>query len=267
MKRLRTRYFAQVKAEGRKFTALTSYDTMSARLFDEAGIDLLLVGDSAANVVHGHETTLPITLDEMISMASAVVRSTRRAFVVVDLPFGSYEESPAQALAASVRVMKESGAQAIKIEGGVEMADTIRTIVAAGIPVCAHVGFTPQSEHALGGYVVQGRGDAADELRKDAQAVADAGAFAVVIEMVPATIATEVTKQLTIPVIGIGAGNGTDGQILVWTDAFGMNPGGRMPRFVRQYANLGEQLLQAAQAYRADVESGAFPNSDESFED
>lgn len=265
MKRLRTRYFTQAKAQGQAFTALTSYDTMSARIFDAAGIDLLLVGDSAANVVFGHDSTLPITLDEMIAMAAAVVRSTRRAFVVVDLPFGSYEAGPAQALESAVRVMKETGAQAVKLEGGVELAQTVSALVAAGIPVCAHVGFTPQAEHALGGYVVQGRGDAAQALLADASAVADAGAFAVVLEMVPAEVAKRVTEQLRVPTIGIGAGNATDGQILVWTDAFGFNDGSAGPKFVRQYASLGAELLSAAQQYRLDVESRAFPNADESF--
>ena len=267
MKRLRTRYFAQAKAEGRKFTALTSYDTMTAQIFDEAGIDFLLVGDSAANVVLGHTTTLPITLDEMITFASAVVRSTQRTFVVVDLPFGTYEESPSQALAAAVRVMKETGAQAVKLEGGVEMAPTIKRVVDAGIPVCGHIGFTPQSEHALGGYVVQGRGDAAQQLLDDATAVATAGAFAVVLEMVPSEIATRVTNEVPIPTIGIGAGNGTDGQVLVWQDAFGFRAGGKTPRFVRQYADLGAQLLEGARRYREDVEKGDFPAAAESFKD
>lgn len=265
MKRLRTRYFAQAKAEGRTFSALTSYDTMTARIFDEAGIDLLLVGDSAANVVYGHASTLPVTLENMISLASAVVRSTERAFVVVDLPFGSYEQGPQQALAAAVRIMKETGAHAVKLEGGRLAAPTIRALVQAGIPVCAHIGFTPQSEHALGGYVVQGRGDAAQTLRDDATAVAEAGAFAVVLEMVPADLARDITAGVSIPTIGIGAGNGTDGQILVWTDAFGFHTRSHAPKFVRQYADLGAHLLRAAREYRTDVEARTFPNESESF--
>ncbi|SQG63862.1 3-methyl-2-oxobutanoate hydroxymethyltransferase [Corynebacterium renale] len=265
MQRLRTRYFSTAKAQGRPFTALTSYDTMSARIFDEAGIDLLLVGDSAANVVFGHASTLPVTLDEMISLASAVVRSTQRAFVLVDLPFGSYEEGAHQALRSAARVMKESGAHGVKLEGGAECAPTIRALVAAGIPVCAHIGFTPQSEHALGGYVVQGRGEAAQSLIQDATAVAEAGAFAIVLEMVPADIAGQVTQSVSVPTIGIGAGNATDGQILVWTDAFGFNAGAKTPKFVRQYADLGDQLLAAAREYKADVENHTFPNQSESF--
>ena len=225
---------------------------------------MLLVGDSAANVVLGRETTLSISTDEMIILAKAVTSAAKRALVIVDLPFGSYEVSEQQAVESAVRVMKETGAAAVKIEGGVEMASTIRRIVDAGVPVCGHIGFTPQSEHALGGAVIQGRGAGADKLIADAHAVQAAGAFAVVLEMVPAEVATEVTKQLTIATIGIGAGNGTDGQVLVWQDAFGFNRG-RKPRFVREYATLGDQLLDAARAYASDVDSGVFPGEAESY--
>ncbi len=239
---------------------------MTAAVFDEAGIDLLLVGDSLANVVLGRETTLSLTMEEMIPLTRAVVEATSRSFVVVDLPFGSYEESPAQALRSAVRMLKETGAQAVKIEGGKEIAPTISALVAAGIPVCAHIGFTPQSVHALGGFVVQGRGEAAGPLLADAQAVATAGAFAVVLEMVPAELAAQVTKEVSIPTIGIGAGNACDGQILVWTDAFGMGAG-KTPRFVRQYADLRTVLSDAARAYATDVAERKFPNEAESFSD
>ncbi|MDK6259309.1 3-methyl-2-oxobutanoate hydroxymethyltransferase [Corynebacterium frankenforstense] len=265
-RRVRTRHLAQAKAQGTKITALTSYDALTAAIFDEAGIDLLLVGDSAANVVLGQDSTLGITLEEMITMARAVAGAAKRAFVVCDLPFGSYEESDAQAVASSVRLMKETGVAAVKIEGGVEMAPTIRRIVDAGIPVVAHIGYTPQSEHALGGHVVQGRGDAAERLLADAAAVTEAGACAVVLEMVPAELAARVTAEVAIPTIGIGAGAGCDGQILVWTDAFGLGRG-RAPRFVRRFAQLGEDLLAAARTYADEVEAGTFPAAAESFED
>lgn len=261
---MRTRHFAQAKAEGRKISCLTSYDALTAAIFDEAGIDLLLVGDSAANVVLGQKSTLSITTDELITMSRAVAGATQRAFVVADLPFGSYEEGPAQALATAVRFMKETDVHGVKLEGGVEVAPTIRTLVDAGIPVVGHIGYTPQSEHALGGHVVQGRGDAAHQVLADARAVQEAGAFAVVLEMVPASVAAEVTSQLDIVTIGIGAGHECDGQILVWTDAFGLGRG-KSPKFVRSYADLGGVLLSAARAYRADVENSAFPSEAESF--
>lgn len=264
--RVRTRHFAQAKAAGHKISALTSYDAMTAAIFDEAGIDLLLVGDSAANVVLGRETTLSVTTEEMITMARAVSGATRRALVVVDLPFGTYEAEERQAVDTAVRFMKETGVAAVKVEGGTEMAGTIRRIVDAGIPVVGHIGFTPQSEHALGGAVIQGRGAAAEKLRADARAVQEAGAFAVVLEMVPAQVATDITAELDIVTIGIGAGNGTDGQVLVWQDAFGLNRG-RTARFVRQYADLGSQLLDAAKHYAADVGNGQFPAAAESYED
>lgn len=262
--KIRTRHFFEAKANGTKISALTSYDALSARIFDAAGVDVLLVGDSAANVVLGRETTLSITLDEMIVLAKAVVVSAKRALVVVDLPFGTYEVSPNQAVETAIRVMRETGAAAVKIEGGVEMAGTIRRIVDAGIPVVGHVGYTPQSEHSLGGHVVQGRGASSGKLIADARAIQQAGAFAVVLEMVPALAAAEVTQDLGIITIGIGAGNGTDGQVLVWQDAFGLNTG-KKPRFVREYATLGADLHTAAQHYIADIHSGAFPAEQESF--
>ncbi|WP_080792664.1 3-methyl-2-oxobutanoate hydroxymethyltransferase [Corynebacterium pacaense] len=262
--RVRTRHFAQAKAAGRKISVLTSYDALTAGIFDEAGIDMLLVGDSAANVVLGRDTTLSATVDEMIILARAVTLAARRALVVVDLPFGSYEVSEEQAVTTAVRIMKETGASAVKIEGGAEIAPTLRRIVDAGIPVCAHIGFTPQSEHALGGHVIQGRGAGAGKVLADAEAVQEAGAFAVVLEMVPAEVAAQVTRSVEIATIGIGAGSATDGQVLVWQDAFGLNRG-RRARFVREYADLGETLLAAARAYDADVASGEFPGEAESY--
>ena len=266
-RRVRVRHFARAKAAGEKITALTAYDVQSAGIFDAAGIDFLLVGDSAANVVYGYDTTLPITIDELIPLAKAVVRGTNRALVVADLPFGSYERSANQALDSAVRFMKETGVQAIKLEGGERMAPVIRHVVDAGIPVMAHIGYTPQSEHGLGGHVVQGRGeDGAAKLLRDARAVQEAGAFAVVLEMVPAEIAAEVTAQLEIATIGIGAGAGCDGQILVWTDMMGLGDG-RVPRFVRQFASLRSVMLEAATAYRDEVRAGTFPAAAESFTD
>jgi len=261
---VRTSTLANFKAEGRKFSCLTSYDSITAGIFDEAGIDVLLVGDSAADNALGYGTTLPITVDEMIPFGRAVASAAKRALVVVDLPFGSYETSTADALATAIRVMKATGAQAVKLEGGVRSAEAIRTIVTAGIPVMGHIGFTPQSVHSLGGFKVQGRGDGAETLLEDARAVEAAGAFAVVLELVPAELADEVTKELSIATIGIGAGNSTDGQILVWTDFAGMHSG-PVRKFVRKYADLRGDLLKAARHYRRDVASGDFPNIDEGF--
>lgn len=264
-KRIRTRHFAQAKAAGHKITALTSYDALTAAIFDAADVDLLLVGDSAANVVLGYQTTLPITMDELIPMARAVASAAQRALVVADLPFGSYENSPEQAWQTASRFMKETNVAAVKLEGGERMAAQIRRLTESGIPVCGHVGFTPQSEHGLGGHVVQGRGAAEEQLLADALAVERAGAFAVVLEMVPADVAQRVTEQLQIPTIGIGAGAGCDGQILVWQDAFGLTTG-RAPRFVRRYADLAGVLGEAARHYVDDVRSGAYPSEAEIYE-
>lgn len=264
-KRIRTRHFAQAKAAGHKITALTSYDALTAAIFDAADVDLLLVGDSAANVVLGYQTTLPITMDELIPMARAVASAAQRALVVADLPFGSYENSPEQAWQTASRFMKETNVAAVKLEGGERMAAQIRRLTESGIPVCGHVGFTPQSEHGLGGHVVQGRGAAEEQLLADALAVERAGAFAVVLEMVPADVAQRVTEQLQIPTIGIGAGAGCDGQILVWQDAFGLTTG-RTPRFVRRYADLAGVLGEAARHYVDDVRSGAYPSEAENYE-
>lgn len=261
---VRTSTLRAFKDAGEKFAVLTSYDSLTAGIFDESGIDVILVGDSAADNALGYSTTLPITLDEMISFGRAVAGSVKRSLVVVDLPFGSYEQSPAHALESALRVMKFTGAGAVKLEGGVRSAAAIKAITDAGIPVMAHIGFTPQSVHGLGGFKVQGRGDDAQKLMNDARAVEEAGAFAVVLELVPAELAKEVTRLLNIPTIGIGAGNDTDGQVLVWTDFAGLH-GGTKRKFVRQYANLRETLSAAASAYRLDVRSGDFPSEAEEF--
>jgi 3-methyl-2-oxobutanoate hydroxymethyltransferase len=264
-KRVRTRHFQNAKENGIKITGLTSYDMLTASIFDEAGIDFLLVGDSAANNVLGYDTTLPVTVDELIPLARAVAGAVKRAFVVADMPFGSYETGPDEALHTAFRFMKETGAHAVKLEGGVRSAEQIERIVSAGIPVMAHIGFTPQSEHGLGGHVIQGRGDGVEQLLADAHAVEDAGAFAVVLEMVPTEAARRVTAELRIPTISVGAGPHTDGQLLVWTDWAGFT-GGRIPKFVKQYANLRKTLSDAVFAYRADVDSGAYPGPEHSFD-
>jgi len=263
--RVRVHHLQQAKERGEKWAMLTAYDTVSASVFEEAGIPVLLVGDSSGNVVLGYSSTVPVTVDDILLMTKAVTRSTTRTLVVADMPFGSYEAGPDQALATAFRLMKEGGAQAVKLEGGVRVAAQIRKIVEAGIPVMAHVGFTPQSEHALGGYRVQGRGAGAEKLLADAHAVQEAGAFAVVLEMVPAEIAGQVTKELTIPTIGIGAGVDCDAQVLVWPDMAGFT-GGRVPRFVKKYADLRAELLRAAKEYADDVRGGVFPGPEHSFE-
>jgi 3-methyl-2-oxobutanoate hydroxymethyltransferase len=264
VKRIRTHHLRELKERGEKFAMLTAYDMYTAATFDEAGIEVLLVGDSASNNVLGNDTSLPVTVDELLPLTRAVARSTRRALVVGDLPFGSYQRSPEQAYDTAVRFMKEAGAHAVKLEGGHEMAGQIELLSRGGVPVMAHIGFTPQSEHALGGYRVQGRGQTAQRILDDAKAVEAAGAFAVVMEMVPGDVAAQVTKELTIPTIGIGAGNQCDGQVLVWQDAFGLRTG-RMARFVKQYADVHGVLLDAARAYAAEVKDGTFPGTEHTF--
>ena len=263
-KRVRTHHLRELKERGQKWAMLTAYDMYTAAVFDEAGIPVLLVGDSASNNVYGNETSLPVTVDELIPLARAVTRSVSRALVVADLPFGSYQGSAEQAFHTAVRFMKEANAHAVKLEGGAEMAPQVQLLTSAGIPVMAHIGFTPQSEHNLGGYRVQGRGDTADRLLADATALEAAGAFACVMEMVPGDVAAQVTHELSIPTIGIGAGVDCDGQVLVWQDAFGLR-GGRMARFVKQYADLRGVLLEAAQSYAAEVRDGTFPGPDQTF--
>jgi 3-methyl-2-oxobutanoate hydroxymethyltransferase len=263
--RVRIHHLRQAKERGEKWAMLTAYDTYAAAVFEEAGIPVLLVGDSAGNVVLGHSSTVPVTVEDLLLMTKAVTRSTTRALIVADLPFGSYEASPQQAFTTAVRMMKEGGAQAVKLEGGARVAPQIRMLADNGVPVMAHVGFTPQSEHALGGFRVQGRGAGAEQLLADAHAVQDAGAFAVVLEMVPAEIAAQVTKELSIPTIGIGAGVDCDAQVLVWPDMAGLT-GGRVPRFVKKYADLRGELLRAAREYADEVRGGVFPGPEHSFE-
>ena len=266
VKKVRTVHLAQAKATGQKFSMLTCYDALTAQVFDRAGIDMLLVGDSAANVVLGYESTLTITLDEMIPMVAAVSRGASRAMVVADLPFGSYEQSPQQAVASAVRLMKEGGAHAVKIEADASMTEWVRALVRTGIPVVAHVGFTPQSEHALGGFRVQGRGEAAERVREDAVALAEAGAFCVLMEMVTTETARRVDEAVgAVPTIGIGASNVTTGQVLVWQDMMGVRSG-RVPRFVKQFAQVGQVMEDAARAYREQVRSGEFPAAEHTFE-
>lgn len=264
IRRIRTHHLREMKQRGERFAMLTAYEQYTAQTFDEAGIEVLLVGDSASNNVFANETSLPVTVDELIPLARAVTRSVRRALVVADLPFGSYQASPEQAYLTAARFMKEANAHAVKLEGGVAMAPQVRKLTEGGIPVMAHIGFTPQSEHNLGGYRVQGRGDSAQRVVEEARAMEAAGAFAVVMEMVPSDVATEVTASVGIPTIGIGAGPNCDGQVLVWPDAFGLRTG-RMPRFVRQYADLHGVLLKAAQDYAADVRAGTFPAEEHTF--
>jgi 3-methyl-2-oxobutanoate hydroxymethyltransferase len=262
--KVRTTHLQKWKSEGHKWAMLTCYDYSTARIFDEADIPVLLVGDSAANVVYGYDTTVPITIDELIPLVRAVVRGAPHALVVADLPFGSYEGGAAQALATATRFLKETGAHAVKLEGGERVAEQIATLTAAGIPVMAHIGFTPQSVNTLGGFKVQGRGDAAEQTIADAIAVAEAGAFAVVMEMVPAELATQITGKLTIPTVGIGAGPNCDAQVLVWQDMAGMSSG-KGPRFVKRFAEVGAQLRVAAQQYADEVASGAFPAEEHCF--
>ena len=265
IRRIRTHHLIEMKQRGEKWAMLTAYEQYAAQIFDEAGIPVLLVGDSASNNMFANETSLPVTVDELIPLVRAVTRSVSRALVVADLPFGSYQGSAQQAFHTSVRFMKEGLCHAVKLEGGAEMAPQIRKISDGGIPVMAHIGFTPQSEHNLGGYRVQGRGDAAQKTIADALAVQEAGAFAVVMEMVPAPVAKEITAQLEIPTIGIGAGPDCDAQVLVWQDMAGLR-GGRAPRFVKKYADLRTDLKDAATAYAAEVASGSFPATEHSFE-
>lgn len=267
-RRVRVHHLREMKQRGEKFAMLTAYDQYAAAIFEEAGIPVLLVGDSAANNVLGYETTVPVTVDELLPLVRAVSRSARRSLVVADLPFGSYQAGPEQALATSMRMMKEGLAHAVKLEGGRRVAPIVEQVVGAGIPVMAHIGFTPQAEHALGGYRVQGRGaSAAQQLVDDGLALQEAGAFAIVLEMMPAAVAGEVTKALQIPTIGIGAGPDCDGQVLVWQDMMGLRvPGGKAPRFIKRYADLRSIMLDAARAYADEVRSGAFPTAAHSFE-
>ncbi len=262
-RRVTVRDIAAAKARGEKWPMLTAYDALTGRVFDDAGIPVLLVGDSASMVVYGHDSTLPVSLDELLPLTAAVVRGTRRAMIVADLPFGSYQSSPEAALHAGTRFLKEAGAHAVKLEGGYRVVRQVEELVAAGIPVMSHLGLTPQSVNAFGGYRVQGRGEDGDRLLHDAKALQAAGAFAVVLECVPAELAARVTESLDIPTIGIGAGPDCDAQVLVWQDMAGLSP--RTPKFVRQYADVAGVLRDAVQAYAADVVSGSFPTPEYSY--
>lgn len=263
-RRVTVRDLALAKERGERWPMLTAYDAMTASVFDEAGIPVLLVGDSMGNCHLGYESTVPVTLDEMVTLASAVVRGTRKALIVGDLTFGSYQEGPVQALRSATRLVKEAGVGAVKLEGGERSLAQTEAIVQAGIPVMAHLGLTPQSVNTLG-HRVQGRGEeAAQQLVRDAKAAQDAGAFALVLELVPAELAAEVTRSLHIPVVGIGAGPDTDAQVLVWTDMAGLT-GGRVPRFTKQYLDLRRILGDAAKRYADEVVGGAFPAEEHTF--
>jgi 3-methyl-2-oxobutanoate hydroxymethyltransferase len=254
---------AKAKARGEKWPMLTAYDALTAHVFDEAGIPVLLVGDSAGMVVFGHDTTIPVTLDELIPLTAAVVRGTSRALIVADLPFGSYQSSPEAALAAGVRFLKEAGAHAVKLEGGHRVLRQAEELVAAGIPVMGHLGLTPQSVNVFGGYRVQGRGEDGERLLQDAKALEAAGAFAVVLECVPAELAARVTGAVSIPTIGIGAGPGCDAQVLVWQDMAGLSQ--RTPKFVKRYADVAGVLGQAARSFADEVVGGQFPSEEYSY--
>ena len=262
-RRVTVRDIAAAKARGEKWPMLTAYDALTAGIFDRAGIPVLLVGDSAAMVVYGYDTTIPVTVDDLIPLTAAVVRGTSRALVVADLPFGSYQASPGAALAAATRFLKETGAHAVKLEGGQRVAHQVEELVAAGIPVMAHLGLTPQSVNAFGGYRVQGRGEDGERLLQDAKTLQAAGAFSVVLECVPASLAARVTETLAIPTIGIGAGPTCDAQVLVWQDMAGLSP--RTAKFVKKYADLAGILGRAATAFAEDVTSGAFPDEEHSY--
>jgi len=265
VKRITTNTLQEMKQRGEKIAMLTAYDYSMATIVDDAGIDVILVGDSASNVMAGHETTLPITLDQMIYHASSVVRAINRSLVVVDLPFGSYQGNSKEALNSAIRIMKESGAHAVKIEGGKEIAESVSRILAAGIPVMGHLGLTPQSIYKFGTYTVRAKEEAeAQKLREDAITLQELGCFGIVLEKIPAKLAQEVSQSLSIPTIGIGAGKYCDGQVLVIHDMLGLNKGFR-PRFLRQYANLYDVMNEAIKGYIGDVKSNDFPNEKEQY--
>ncbi len=265
VKRITTHTLQKMKSVGEKIAMITAYDFSFAKIFDAAGVDIILVGDSASNVMAGHETTLPITLDQMIYHASSVVRGSTKALVVVDLPFGSYQGNSKEALSSTIRIMKETGAHAIKLEGGEEVLDSIKRILSAGVPVMGHLGLTPQSIYKFGTYTVRAREQTeASKLKQDAHLLQDAGCFGLVLEKIPATLAKEVSGELDIPTIGIGAGNHCDGQVLVMHDMLGITTEFR-PRFLRQYLNLHEKMTGAVESYIGDVKSGDFPNESEQY--
>jgi 3-methyl-2-oxobutanoate hydroxymethyltransferase len=264
-RRVTVRDLRAAKDRGERWPMLTAYDYSTARVFDEAGIPVLLVGDSAANVVYGYDSTVPVTTEELLPLVRAVVRGTERALVVADFPFGTYQTGPAQALETAARFLKDGGAQAVKLEGGRRVVPQVRALVEAGVPVMAHIGLTPQSVNAMGGYRVQGRGEAGEGLVADALALQEAGAFAVVLEVVPADLASRITAELDIPTIGIGAGVGCDAQVLVWQDMAGLRTGEKAPKFVKAYADLTRVLGDAAHRYAEEVRTGAYPGLEHSY--
>ena len=265
VKRITTHIVQEMKNRGEKIAMLTAYDYSMATIVDDAGMDIILVGDSASNVMAGHETTLPITLDQMIYHASSVVRAAKRALVIVDLPFGSYQGNSKEALNSAIRIMKESGAHGVKMEGGIEIAESVTRILTAGIPVMGHLGLTPQSIYKFGTYTVRAKQEAeAQKLREDALTLQELGCFAIVVEKIPAKLAKEVAESVQIPIIGIGAGQHCDGQVLVIHDMLGINKGFK-PRFLRQYANLYDQMNGAIKNYVGDIKSKSFPNEQEQY--
>ena len=263
-RRVTMRDLAEATRNGEKWPIITAYDALTARIFDEAGIPALLVGDSAAMVVYGHDSTLPVTVDELVPLVRAVVRGSTRALVIADLPFGSYQSSPAQALDTAARFMKDGGAHAVKLEGGAPMLPQVEALASAGVPVIGHLGLTPQSVNMLGGYRVQGRGEAGEILMRDAKAMEAAGASAIVLEVVPAELAARVTEVLSIPTIGIGAGSATDAQVIVWQDLVGLTEG-PAPRFVKKYADVRSTIQHAVHAWGEDVRSGAYPAAEHEY--
>ena len=264
-RRITTADLMLAKERGEKWPMITSYDAITAGIFDSAGYPVLLVGDSAAMVVYGFDSTIPVTVDDLLPLTAAVERGSSRAMVVADLPFGSYQESPQQALATSMRFLKEGNAHAVKIEGGAHMVPTVELLTKSGIPVMGHIGLTPQSVHQMGGYRVQGRGETAAQIIADAKALEAAGVFSIVLEVMPAQLATQITKALRIPTIGIGAGSQTDAQVIVWQDLLGLTPG-KPAKFVKQYADLHTVITAASSAWAKDVISGAYPDQDHSYE-
>ena len=265
-RRIRIHHLHEMKGRGERWAMLTAYDYSTAALLDSAGIPVLLVGDSAANVVYGYDTTVPVTVDELVPLVRGVVKGARRALVVADLPFGSYQSSPAQALQTASRFLKESGAHAVKLEGGRRVLPQVEALVEAGVPVMAHLGLTPQSINAMGGYKVQGRGEDGERIVSDAKALQAAGVFSIVLEVVPSELAARITAATSVPTIGIGAGPDCDAQVLVWQDMAAFRaPDGRAPKFVKTYAALGDGLRDAATRFAEDVRSGAYPAPEHTY--
>ena len=264
MARISVRDLAEFKQSKKRFTMLTSYDSLTASLFDDAGIPVLLVGDSAANLVFGYDSTLPVTVEDMLPIVSAVARSSKNALVVADMPFGSYQTSISSALESATKFLK-AGAHAVKLEGGQRIVETVTALMEAGIPVMGHIGLTPQSVNVFGGYKVQGRGEQAEQLLLDAKSLASAGAFSIVLEAIPSELAKQITESVSIPTIGIGAGSDTDAQVMVWQDLVGLTPGLK-PKFVKNYLNLREQVEKAVKEFSSDVSTGKYPDKDHSYE-